>query len=267
MRLIVSRLHDPFKNLALETALARRLGAASDPRAQLLVYFNTPCVVIGRNQNPFKECLVARDVPLLRRFSGGGCVVHDLGVANLSLQTPRAAFDRRVLLEVVRRAFPELGLETNARHDLQLDGRKVSGSAFRIEKELAYHHATLLLSADLPRLAAWLRPGSAQGTVVQSLGTSSVKSPVANTNLSRDAFLAGLTRALAPAAVEHADETWITPEVAHIEAELRSWDHTFAKTPRFRLLYSGREMDVERGVVANGPLAGQRVPLSDNAAR
>jgi lipoate-protein ligase A len=46
----------------------------------LLIYRNSPCVVIGRNQNPWKEinlnALKRHDVPWFRRRSGGGTVYH-----------------------------------------------------------------------------------------------------------------------------------------------------------------------------------------------
>lgn len=46
----------------------------------LFTYRNTPCVVIGRNQNPWKETsprtLEDMGLPLVRRRSGGGTVYH-----------------------------------------------------------------------------------------------------------------------------------------------------------------------------------------------
>ena len=45
---------------------------------------NTPSVVIGRHQNPWLEVDVeyakAKKLNLVRRFSGGGAVYHDLGL-------------------------------------------------------------------------------------------------------------------------------------------------------------------------------------------
>lgn len=46
----------------------------------LLIYRNEPCVVIGRNQNPWKEvnlpALRRASIPFIRRRSGGGTVYH-----------------------------------------------------------------------------------------------------------------------------------------------------------------------------------------------
>lgn len=46
----------------------------------LLIYRDEPCVVIGRNQNPWKEvnfpALRRANIPFIRRRSGGGTVYH-----------------------------------------------------------------------------------------------------------------------------------------------------------------------------------------------
>ena len=46
----------------------------------LLIYRDSPCVIIGRNQNPWTEinfnALCAARIPFIRRRSGGGTVYH-----------------------------------------------------------------------------------------------------------------------------------------------------------------------------------------------
>lgn len=70
----ISQSSDPYFNLSLEDWLFRHK-APDDPL--LLIYRDAPCVVIGRNQNPWKEVnLAALDVPFIRRHSGGGTVYH-----------------------------------------------------------------------------------------------------------------------------------------------------------------------------------------------
>lgn len=49
----------------------------------LFLWRNKPCIIIGKHQNPWKECktqlLEEKEIALARRQSGGGCVYQDLG--------------------------------------------------------------------------------------------------------------------------------------------------------------------------------------------
>jgi lipoate-protein ligase A len=119
----------------------------------LLIYRNEPCVVIGRNQNPWKEvnmnALRAKDMPLVRRRSGGGTVYHvstgqvfavssaeyipvqDLGNTNFSIHLSRRTFDRRVTSQTVLRAVLSLGIDQarlNDRNDICVGVDKMSRS-------------------------------------------------------------------------------------------------------------------------------------------
>jgi lipoate-protein ligase A len=73
----ISTIHDVYTNLAIEEYLLRE---TKPDRYILFLWRNKPCVVVGRNQNPFQECnlkyMNEHDIPLVRRRSGGGAVYH-----------------------------------------------------------------------------------------------------------------------------------------------------------------------------------------------
>ncbi len=115
-----SPFSDPYLNLSIEHHLLQR----SDPDSTVLfLYVNAPCVVIGRNQNPWLEVNLrgvqagvttpspsssAPSIPpvsLVRRRSGGGTVFHDQGNVNWTVICPPAAFDRDKHAEMVVKAL------------------------------------------------------------------------------------------------------------------------------------------------------------------
>lgn len=150
----------------------------------LLLWRNKPCVVLGRNQNPWKECnfsyLQENQIALTRRLSGGGAVYHDLNNTCITIFSQKHQPDKNLKfsVDVLKK---KLGLHANIgpRKDIWIDDMKVSGSAFRITSKAAYHHFTLLINTDLDILTQVLQPTQKN---VQSTATDSVRSKVANIN-------------------------------------------------------------------------------------
>jgi lipoate-protein ligase A len=127
---------DPVFNLAIEHYLFQKTPAGSKV---LFIYKNQPCVVIGRNQNPWLEVNLnlidgfkdahqqqtpLDKVDLVRRRSGGGTVFHDEGNVNWSVICDLTEFTRDKHAEMVVRALRKLGIDrarVNERHDIVLD--------------------------------------------------------------------------------------------------------------------------------------------------
>jgi lipoate-protein ligase A len=65
----------------------------------------------------------------------------------------------------------------NERYDLILQGKKISGSAFRETRQNCFHHGTLLIDADLPMLREVLAPSARQ---ITTHAVRSVRSSVMN---------------------------------------------------------------------------------------
>ncbi len=174
---------DPFENLAFEDWMYENVHLGG--RRILFLWRNSPTVVIGRHQNPWKECnlelIKNSGTHLARRRSGGGTVYHDLGNINLTFFTDRASYNRRNNLEFVAeflRNFYDFKVSVNGRDDLILDtSHKISGTAAKLGLKKAYHHCTLLCQVDLAMLGSSL---ISKSKGINSNATASVKSETRN---------------------------------------------------------------------------------------
>ncbi|KAK5094056.1 hypothetical protein LTR70_005498 [Exophiala xenobiotica] len=238
--------NDPYHNLAIENYLLKN----SEPNSRILfTYTNRPCVVFGRNQNPWLECNIAKvqeglawctpdwagdttikevnttfeenglvALDLVRRRSGGGTVIHDVGNLNFSFIVPNDKdFTRNkhawlvvsVLRDYQQHREKKHGsakvlfdkVRVNERHDIVMTRRsidgdvedtqeyKASGSAFKLTRGRALHHGTLLHSS--PNVGQ-TKEGDARASTfstllssparpfLQAKGVTSVRSPVHN---------------------------------------------------------------------------------------
>lgn len=181
-RLLVLKDTDPYRNMALEEVLLKAVEEGLSPDT-LRFWRNTRSAVIGGYQRPgevlnLEKCRLFR-VSVVRRFTGGGAVYHDLGNLNwtfvcrrdsASLRGVRGArriFERfsSLILEALR----GLGVkaEFRAPNAIYLGGGKVSGMAMYIKRRSILCHGTLLINSDLSLL---------------KLVLSRLKEPVTNVN-------------------------------------------------------------------------------------
>ena len=241
----------------------------------LFLWRNADTVVIGRAQNPWKECNTRRmeedNVRLARRSSGGGAVFHDLGNTCFTFMAGKPEYDKTVSTNIVLSALNALGVtaEASGRNDLVVktaDGeRKVSGSAYRETMDRGFHHGTLLLNADLSRLANYLNPDKKK---LQAKGITSVRGRVANLV----ELLPGITHQQVCEAIQEAffahygervEAEVISPEkmpdlpnFPATFARQSSWEWNFGQAPAFshlldeRFTWGGVELhfDVEKAI-------------------
>lgn len=177
---LISDIHDPYFNLATEDFIFNNLN--SDEHI-LFLWRNDKSVIIGRNQNPWAECNLKKieqeGVNLVRRQSGGGAVYQDLGNTIFTFLSPRSEYDRKRNFDIIIKALAKFGIkaEQSGRNDILVNGKKISGSAFKENPSKAFHHGTLLINVDLSKLNDLLTPHPKK---LEAKGTSSVKARVAN---------------------------------------------------------------------------------------
>ena len=265
-RIIIGDSFNPWHNLAVE----KRLYRMDDEACILYIWQNANTVVIGQNQNAWKECDLAAmekdGVRLARRESGGGAVFHDLGNINFTFITPAEVHDVHKQLQVVQSAAAMFGIETeqSGRNDLLIsaNGCKFSGNAFQKNARTCLHHGTILIAADTARAGKYLTPSVRK---LQAKGVSSVRSRICNlSSCNPELTVPGMIEALQKAFVQTYGETEIMDmfapddkEIAEYEATLSSWDWRVGKTPACTIQLENRfdwgeielYLDVHCGVV------------------
>jgi lipoate-protein ligase A len=259
---------DPYENLALEELLFETQGRG----ATFYLWQNERTVVVGRNQNAWRECRVelleSEDGKLARRSSGGGAVFHDLGNLNFTFILPKDQYDLVRQLSVIQKAAAKFGIETSftGRNDLVLTatGEKFSGNAFRFSNNTALHHGTILISADFSRLGRYLAPSQMK---LESKGVKSVVSRVTNLGLQNPVLNVATMKAALMEAFEEEygafePHSWDLIDKEKLEAKRKiyaSWEWKFGTTPAFNVSLENRFefgclellLNVQNGIVTS----------------
>lgn len=259
---------DPHLNLAIEQYL---METVEEDACILFLWQNQNTVVIGKNQNAWKECRTAlleqEGGILARRLSGGGAVFHDLGNLNFTFLVPQSEYDLDRQFAVIAEAVSLLGLrsERSGRNDVLAEGRKFSGNAFYKNGHQAYHHGTLLVDVDMEKLGRYLNPSKAK---LQAKGVDSVRSRVVNLRELNPEITVGSVRKAMAAAFEtvygltatRLDDSMLDREaIEALRQRNASWEWNYGQKLPFTAEYEERfawggvqiQLSVESGVIAS----------------
>lgn len=277
LRLLLSNSYDPWFNLAVEECIFREMTT----QRVLFLWRNAETVVIGQAQNPWKECNTRKmeedGIRLARRSSGGGAVFHDLGNTCFTFMAGKPEYDKSVSTAIILNALKTLGVDASAsgRNDLVVQTpegeRKISGSAYRETADRGFHHGTLLINADLSRLANYLNPDVKK---LQAKGITSVRSRVANLNefapdIHHEQICEAVTAAFFDWYGASVEPEIISPDVfpdipgfSERFAKQSSWEWNFGKAPAFshllneRFVWGGVDIhfDIEKGAISRAQI-------------
>lgn len=254
MLLVESKSLDVYRNLAIEEYL---MDQVMENGPILFLWQSEQAVVMGKNQNPWRECRLDRmreaGVPLARRISGGGTVYHDAGNLNYCVIVDRTAYREEQAYEMVLQALRTLGIDATktGKSNLSVSGRKFSGNAFCFRRNRALHHGTLLLNTDLEKLKRYL---GAMFDRITTRAIASVPAAVMNLGLDVDTLSLALAERFRSGYGGTDPLRWTDSDLDEgmLEPQMirqRSDDWKYGACPRFVVDLPESTLEIEHGIV------------------
>lgn len=269
------RSDDPFFNLALEEYYFR-----NSNEDLFITGINGPSVIIGKHQIANEEVntrfVIERNVPVIRRITGGGTVYHDHGNVNFTFITmgePGAQVNFRRYTQPVTDFLVSLNIDARfeGKNDIRTGGLKVSGNAEHVFKNRVLHHGTLLFNSSLNDLHDSLYQS---GALYISRAVASNRSSVTNIadmapgirsadHLKSELF--GYVLGSIPGAViyEPAEEEVVAIQKL-AESKYHTWEWNYAYGPAYRFVnrfqFRGRmhsaDLSVRDGIIVTSRITG-----------
>lgn len=235
----------------------------------LYLWQNQRTVVIGKNQNAWKECkiftLEQDGGHLVRRLSGGGAVYHDLGNLNFTFCVKKSDYNVDKQLDVILEAVKLLGIkaEKTGRNDITVEGKKFSGNAFLSIDEHCYHHGTLMVNVNASDMMKYLNVDIEK---LKSKGVDSVRSRVVslvafNPDITVDKLVNALVQAFSKVygmnPVQMKESDLPQDEIAKLKEKFESWDWKYGRKIPFNHAFSSRfpwgnldvQIEVNEGII------------------
>ncbi len=254
--IVINTSFNPWYNLALEEYL---LDKVTDYDNILFLWQNANTVVIGRNQNAWRECrtelLESEGGKLARRSTGGGAVYHDSGNLNFSFILPRSSQDFIIQAGIITKAVGKFGINAyvNGRNDIVTDQGKFSGNAFTYRKNRALHHGTVLVDVDREKLGRYLQVSKEK---MQIKGIKSVQSRIVNlkeydsgitVERVRDAIMQAFVEEFGQCEIADCskeidifDRKFDMAEVHRTYEIYSSWEFRYGEAPKFDIEWANR---------------------------
>ena len=181
-RILLPDILNPFYNIKFEEKLFRDVEAGVSLNT-LRFWKNRRSAIIGISQKPEDELDISvcskYNISIVKRFTGGGTVYHDLGNINwtIAIRKDSSIINDGIKIHDLyeRFSYPVVkslqGLGLNAWYkpstSIYINGKKISGLAMGITRDSVLCHGTLLVDSNIKLLTCALKK---------------LKEPVANIN-------------------------------------------------------------------------------------
>lgn len=252
-------------NFALETYAMKQLNISDE---YFMFWRTSPTLMVGRFQNTLSEINMQyakeHDINIVRRITGGGTIYTDMNGWQFSFIVKRKGrIEFETFTQPIIEALKSLGVESEltGRNDLTIGGRKFSGNAQYVGKDVTLHHGSILFDTDLEAL---VRALNVDDEKIISKGIKSVRQRVTNVaeHLSagmtstefRDVMLAYLLRGMDTYELKSSDIDAVN-EIKR--SQFDAWEWNFGAGPKFNVTKENRfaggklcaQVMVERGLI------------------
>ncbi|EHQ53187.1 lipoate-protein ligase A [Ectothiorhodospira sp. PHS-1] len=169
LRVLDTGLRRAAENMALNRTLLECHQVGDGPHTLRFLRF-TPCALVGFHQNVEQELRVdhcrAEGIDIQRRITGGGAIYFDPGQIGWELYVDRRFLGTADMGEIARRiceaaadGIRRLGVDARyrPRNDIEVDGRKISGTGGAFDGNSIMYQGTLLIDFDVERMLRVLR--------------------------------------------------------------------------------------------------------------
>lgn len=168
-RIIDTGLREGRANVAFDAALIDLHAAGLIPDTIRFLQFR-PTALVGRHQAISRELNLDRcradEIGIARRVTGGGAIYFDEGMLGWELVFSRrrvvlpalADYTRRICESAADGLSRAFGIDARfrPRNDIEVDGRKLSGTGGFFEGDTLFFQGTLLIDADPARVMSYL---------------------------------------------------------------------------------------------------------------
>jgi lipoate-protein ligase A len=283
MLFIDNKSLDPYYNIALEEYLLKSMNANI-----IMLWRSRPSIIVGKHQNTLAEINLEfvrkKDIPVIRRLSGGGTVFHDPGNINFTFIKNSESSNivdfkgyTQPIIDFLKTL--ELNAHFEGKNDLRINGLKISGNAEHVFKNRVLHHGTLLFDANLQNLNEAIKSKEKNFT---SKAVKSVRSKVANIAdflnepMHRNDFFKRLREYLISSSSVNEIYTPSAPDMLRvgklIDEKYKTWDWNFGYSPTFTLFNQGKvsendydvRITVTKGIISQLEIRVNNETLSDD---
>ena len=229
-RLLDTGLRGAADNLALDQALLECHQEGGSPNTLRFLRFE-PCALVGYHQKVEHEVwtdfCAANGIALQRRITGGGAIYFDPRHLGWELYFDRAflgtgdmtALSRRVC-EAAAAGLRRLGIDAQfrPRNDIEVNGRKISGTGGAFDGSSVIFQGTVLIDADMEQMLGALKvaPEKLSKRQIEDIGE---RLTTVTAELGREVAWPEVKNALAEGFAEELGVTLTPGEVSNAESE------------------------------------------------